>query len=42
MAVHISALFAGLECTDNRDFCSKLGVIVRIAMLTCKEKFKSL
>ena len=42
MAVHISVFFVGLECADDRDFCSQLGIVGRIAMLAREDEFQPL
>ena len=42
MAVHISVFFVGLECANDRDFCSQLGIVGRIAMLAREDEFQPL
>lgn len=42
MAVHISVFFVGLECANDRDFCSQFGIVGRIAMLACEDEFQPL
>ena len=42
MAVHISVFFVGLECANDRDFCSRFGIVGRIAMLAREDEFQPL
>ena len=42
MAVHISVFFVGLECANDRDFCSQLGIVGRIALLAREDEFQPL
>ena len=42
MAVHISVFFVGLECANDCDFCSQLGIVGRIALLAREDEFQPL
>ena len=42
MVVHISVFFVGLECANDRDFCSRFGIVGRIAMLAREDEFQPL